>query len=198
VLEAALRQSRRWAAEGLELPVAVNLSVANLLDTSLPHDVARLLGSTGAPPSALQLELTESVLMADPVRALDVLRQLRSMGVQLSIDDYGTGYSSLSYVKRLPVTELKIDRSFVGTMTSVPDNDAIVRSTIELAHSLGLRVVAEGVEDEDVRRALAEAGCDVAQGFLWARPLPPEHLGDWARAHRDAALRHPVRHLRVA
>jgi diguanylate cyclase (GGDEF)-like protein len=198
VLETALRQTRIWAEDGLELPVAVNLSVANLLDASLPHDVARLLGRTGAKPSALQLELTESVLMSDPLRALDVLRQLRSMGVQLSIDDYGTGYSSLSYVKRLPVSELKIDRSFVGTMTRVPDNDAIVRSTIELAHSLGLRVVAEGVEDEDVRHALAEADCDVAQGFLWARPLPPEHLAEWEREHRAAAPSRAPRHLRAA
>jgi diguanylate cyclase (GGDEF)-like protein len=182
VLERALRQAREWRAEGLELEVAVNLSAASLLDGSVPHDVARLLGASGVPPSGLALEITESLIMADPVRAGEVLRLLNAMGVALSIDDYGTGHSSLAYLKRLPVCELKIDRSFIGAVATDARDASIVRSTVELGHTLGLRVVAEGVEDAAAQRRLAALGCDLAQGYHICRPAPAAEIARWARA----------------
>ena len=176
VLEHAIRQCREWRDAGHELRVAVNLSVANLMDGALPNDVARLLGQLGLPPRALELEITESVVMADPARARGVLEQLRSMGVGLAIDDFGTGHASLAYLQRLPVSQLKIDRSFVSAMTHSHADEAIVRSTLALAHDLGLEVVAEGVEDELVAQRLTEMGCDVAQGFHLGRPVPAEEV----------------------
>ena len=176
VLEHALEQCERWRAEGHDLTMAVNLSVANLLDTALPNDIAGMLGARRLPPSSLELEITESVVMADPVRARAVLDLLRSMGVGLSIDDFGTGHASLAYLQRLPVTELKIDRAFVSEMSDDPASEAIVRSTIDLAHNLGLQVVAEGVEDEDVLMRLRELDCDCVQGFHVERPAPADEL----------------------
>jgi diguanylate cyclase (GGDEF)-like protein len=176
VLERAMRQCREWRDAGHDLTVAVNLSVANLLDASLPADVARLLGELRLPPSALELEITESVVMTDPTRARKVLELLRSMGVRLAIDDFGTGHASLAYLQRLPVSELKIDRGFVSAMGNSEADEAIVRCTIDLAHNLGLKVVAEGVEDEAVTRRLEELGCDTAQGFHLGRPVPAEQL----------------------
>ena len=184
VLERALRQARAWRDEGLDLEVAVNLSAASLLDGSVPHDVARLLGATGVPPSSLALEVTESLVMTDPVRAGEVLRLLSTMGVSLSIDDYGTGHSSLSYLKRLPVCELKIDRSFIGAVSTDARDASIVRSTVELGHNLGLRVVAEGVEDADALAQLAALGCDLAQGFHICRPKPADEVTCWMREAR--------------
>jgi diguanylate cyclase (GGDEF)-like protein len=181
VLERALDQCRRWRDEGLELQVAVNLSAANLLDARLPNDVARLIVAAGVPPSALALEITESVAMTDPTRAREVLGVLRSMRVALSVDDYGTGHSSLAYLGRLPVTELKIDRAFVTGLARDATSAAIVRSTVELAHNLGLKVVAEGVEDAVALERLRAEGCDLAQGFLLSRPLPGDELTRWLR-----------------
>jgi diguanylate cyclase len=174
VLTRALRDARRWWDEGAELGVAVNLSVANLVDPELPGLVARLLAETRLPPRALELEITESVLMTEPARALRSLRLLRSMGVRIAVDDYGTGHSSLAYLRQLPLDTLKIDRSFIAAMGG--DGGVIVRSTVHLAHDLGLRVVAEGIEDPATADALRELGCDLGQGFHYARPVPLDAL----------------------
>ncbi|MGH2557139.1 MAG: putative bifunctional diguanylate cyclase/phosphodiesterase [Actinomycetota bacterium] len=180
VLEEALKQVSRWNAQGLDLAVAVNLSARNLLDLELPDQVARLLARWSIPPAKLGLEITESFIMADPIRAKAVVDRLHEMGVVLAIDDFGTGYSSLAYLKRLPIHELKIDRSFVAGMME-DDNDAvIVRSTIELGRNLGLKVIAEGVETQAIWEELGSMGCDVAQGYLLSRPLPPNELVEWA------------------
>ncbi len=187
VLDQTLRRLRAWRAQGRDLTVAVNLSVTNLLDTDLPGDVDRLLRTHDVPAAALVLEITESVLMADSRRAGSVVAALRGLGVGLSIDDYGTGYSSLSYLQDLPVDELKLDRTFVARCTADPRSAAIVRSTVDLAHSLGLRLVAEGVEDTATLERLRAYGCDVAQGFLHSRPLPADELERWLDTHRAPA-----------
>ena len=171
VLESALEQCAKWRATGYELDVAVNLSVRNLLDIELPNDVARLLSKYGLPPSVLELEITESALLADPVRTHGVLQELHRVGVGISIDDFGTGYSSLSYLRRMPVDELKIDKSFVTDMALDENAALIVRSTIDLGRNLGLRVVAEGVETREVWEQLAALGCHVAQGYFFGRAV---------------------------
>ena len=171
VLAAALRDREQWARDGLDLELAVNVSVRNLLDPQFPGEVARTLDSAGAPSERLKLEITESSIMADPSTAKAVLEQLAAMGIGLSVDDFGTGYSSLAYLKELPVGELKIDRSFVIQMHSDRDDALIVRSTIELAHNLGLRVVAEGVEGAEALAELRNWRCDGAQGYHLSRPL---------------------------
>ncbi len=183
VLDAALRQLRAWLDMGLDLGVAVNLSARNLLEADLPDQIAQLLLARGVPAERLALEITESTIMADPQRAVGVLTQLSEMGIRLSIDDFGVGYSSLSYLKRLPVNEIKIDRSFVAQMDSDEDDAFIVRSTIDLGRNLGLNVVAEGVETETVWDELAELGCDYAQGWFLGRPMPAAELAEWLRAH---------------
>jgi diguanylate cyclase (GGDEF)-like protein len=179
VLDAALRQLSRWRQDGLDLSVAVNLSMRNLHDPEIADMIRELLTRWGVPPAYLTIEITESSLMADAARAMDVLSRLRAMGVCVSIDDFGTGYSSLAYLKRLPVQELKIDKSFVAHMASDENDAAIVRSTVGLAHDLGLRVVAEGVEDQGTWDMLSGVGCDIAQGYFISRPLPPLVLGEW-------------------
>ncbi|HEX2699422.1 MAG TPA: GGDEF domain-containing protein [Acidimicrobiales bacterium] len=186
VLEEALTQCGTWRKSGLHLDIAVNLSVRSLLDTDLPDEIARLLSDTGVPARCLTLELTESSVMSDPARTADVLGRLHRLGAQLSIDDYGTGYSSLSYLRRLPVDEMKIDKSFVMSMNSEDDDDVIVRSTVDLGHNLGLRVVAEGVEDEASWARLAALGCDSAQGYFLSRPIPAEEVAP-LMARLDAA-----------
>ena len=176
VLEEALTQCSVWRKAGLNLDMAVNLSVRSLLDTDLPDEIARLLRDTGVPAGCLTLELTETSMMSDPIRTADVLGRLHRLGAQLSIDDYGTGYSSLSHLRRLPVDEMKIDKSFVMNMKGEDDNDVIVRSTVDLGHNLGLRVVAEGVEDEASWDRLAALGCDSAQGYWVSRPIPADEV----------------------
>jgi EAL domain-containing protein (putative c-di-GMP-specific phosphodiesterase class I) len=179
VITAALRQLQIWHRDGLRLTMAVNLSARNLQDPQLPDQVAELLQNAGASPEHLELEITESTIMADPARALDILTRLNRMGLVLTIDDFGTGYSSLGYLKRLPVSAIKIDKSFVRNMAE-DDNDAvIVRSTIELAHNLGLTVVAEGVETQYLLDRLAALGCDAAQGYYMSRPMPADALTRW-------------------
>jgi diguanylate cyclase (GGDEF)-like protein len=170
VLDQALEQCARWREAGFELDVAVNLSVRNLLDVEMPNDIRRLLAKHAVPASALELEITESALLADPVRTNGVLQDLHRTGVGISIDDFGTGYSSLSYLRRMPVDELKIDRSFVTDMALDENAALIVRSTIDLGRNLGLRVVAEGVETREVWEQLAALGCHVAQGYFFGRP----------------------------
>ena len=182
VLQTALQQVAAWRQEGLDLSVAVNLSVANLLDAHLPLEVARLLAAFGLPPTTLEVEITEGTLMVDRVRSKEVLDALRGLGVRIAVDDYGTGYSSLAYLRELAVDELKLDKSFVIPMLSDDGAAAIVQSTVELAHALGLRMVAEGVESEAHLRELARLGCDVAQGYHISRPVTAEQLGAWLRA----------------
>ncbi|WP_030104487.1 putative bifunctional diguanylate cyclase/phosphodiesterase [Actinoalloteichus caeruleus] len=182
VMERALEQVRGWLDRGLRLSAAVNLSVRNLADEDFPDVVAEALGRTGVPPELLTFELTESGVMADPERALPVLRRLHALGVVLAVDDFGTGYSSLAYLRQLPVDEVKIDKSFVFGMGSDLSDMAVVRSIIELGHSLGLAVVAEGVEEDAVRDQLVGMGCDTAQGYLISRPLPPDRFEAWLRA----------------
>lgn len=179
VLKAALSQCHAWHQAGLKLSVAVNLSARNLQDPQLPDQVARLLQAYDLGPGWLHLEITESVIMADPTRAMEILNQLSKMEVHLSIDDFGTGYSSLGYLKKLPVDEIKIDKSFVKEMAVETDDAMIVRSTIDLAHNLGLKVVAEGIETQEIYDRLVALGCDAAQGYYISRPVSPADLLGW-------------------
>jgi diguanylate cyclase (GGDEF)-like protein len=195
VLETALDTCARWRREGHALRVAVNLSIRNLLDDELPAEVAGLLGRFGLPSEALELEVTESALIADPTRAHAVLHALRDLGVGIAIDDYGSGYSSLAYLRRMPVTVLKIDRSFVAGMVEDENDRHIVASTIQLAHQLGLRVTAEGVESADQAATLRALRCDQAQGFELGRPVPAADFETLLAARRPSpsrTRRHPL------
>ena len=179
VMDEALLQCRAWRQAGILLDIAINLSARNLHDAGLPAKVAGLLAKWSLPPSQLTLEITENAIMLDPERALRILERLHSMGVRLSIDDFGTGYSSLVYLKRLPVTQIKIDRSFVIDMISDENDAIIVRSTVDLGHNLGCHVVAEGVETLEILERLKVLGCDFAQGYYLSRPVPAEELTAW-------------------
>ncbi|MET0518498.1 MAG: EAL domain-containing protein, partial [Burkholderiaceae bacterium] len=179
VVREAARAWRRAADAGLSLRLSVNLSTRDLLDQNLPAKIEALIAGYGVEPKALCLEITESAIMDDPQRALSTLEQLSAMGFKLSIDDFGTGYSSLAYLKRLPVDELKIDKSFVMAMERDLDDAKIVRSTIELAHNLGLTVVAEGVETAKAWKLLETLGCDEGQGFFIGRPMPESQFVAW-------------------
>jgi diguanylate cyclase (GGDEF)-like protein len=179
VLERSIAQCASWRTAGNDLSVAVNLSVRNLLDPGLPGQISALLDIYGVPADALQLEITESMIMSDPERALTIVGRLSELGVRLSVDDFGTGYSSLANLKRLPIDELKIDRSFVSPMMQDESDLIIVRSTINLGHDLGLKVIAEGVEDELTLKRLATLGCDLAQGYHLSRPLAPDAFTTW-------------------
>jgi len=181
VLNEALRQLNAWRKDGIHLRMAVNLTGRNLHDPTFPIDVARLLETWDIGASSLVLEITENSVMADPVRVIGVLKALREMGVELALDDFGTGYSSLAYLKRLPVNELKIDKSFVMNMAGDESDAVIVQSTIGLARNLRLRVVAEGVEDQASWDELAMLGCDVAQGFFLSRPMPAAEFTAWMK-----------------
>jgi diguanylate cyclase len=184
-LEAALIQSRSWAEQGWAVPVSVNLSARTLHDDSLPDRVQDLLATHEVRPEQLELEITESAIMVDPARALDILTRLSRMGIFLSIDDFGTGYSSLSCLKKLPVNAVKIDKSFIIHMTEDKNDEQIVRSTIDLAHNLGLKVIAEGVENEAAWHRLLGLGCDEAQGYYLSRPLAPHDLTKWILESRN-------------
>jgi diguanylate cyclase (GGDEF)-like protein/PAS domain S-box-containing protein len=179
VLATALRDCRAWQDAGHDLSVAVNVSARCLVDLSLPVEIADLLGQHGIAPHRLVLEITESAIMSDPNRALEVLNRLHALGVRLSIDDFGTGYSSMAYLKNLPVHELKVDRSFVTHMRQQQSERVIVRSTIDLAHNLGLQVVAEGVEDRETWEELDLLGCDTIQGYHLAKPMSATTLTAW-------------------
>jgi diguanylate cyclase (GGDEF)-like protein len=182
VLRASLAQCRQWLDRDLRIPVAVNLSARSLSDAEFPDRVAGMLREYDVPADLLSFELTESSVMSDPDRMQPVLLRLHDLGTGLSIDDFGTGYSSLSQLRRLPVDEVKIDKEFVFTMGTDLGDLAIVRAIIELAHSLALRVVAEGVEDELARDLLAGNDCDVIQGYLVSRALDPDRLDAWLSA----------------
>ena len=192
VLEQAVRQARAWLSAGLSVPVAVNLSPRCLLDVDLVDLVRGLLAEHDLPADLLRLEMTETAVMTNPALAMSTLTGLHELGIRLSIDDYGTGYSSMAYLNRLPVDELKVDRSFVLNMLD-NDNDAVlVRSAIDLGHNLGLTVVAEGVEKAEHVAALRAFGCDIAQGYHYARPMPPEEVAAWLRTSGIDAVREPA------
>jgi diguanylate cyclase len=177
VLDTALSQCAAWREDGLDLRVAVNLSTRSLLDRALPDQVAAALAAWSLPPASLQLEITESRIVADFGRARDVLRELQGLGVRVAIDDFGTGFSSLAQLQQLPADEIKIDKSFVRDMVENVSNAAIVRSTVGLAKNLALDVTAEGVETPEAFERLAELGCDYAQGYWLGRPAPAGAVG---------------------
>ena len=178
-LKAALSQSRYWLQHGVGVPVSVNLSARILHDGGFPDRMEELLESYGIAPEQLELEITESVIMTDPAHALDILTRISRMGVGLSIDDFGTGYSSLAYLKKLPVNAVKIDKSFVIHMIKDQSDAQIVRSTIELAHNLGLKVIAEGIETREVWDRLVALGCDEGQGYYMSRPIAAPEMMQW-------------------
>jgi len=188
VLERAIAQCATWRRSGEDMCVSVNLSVRNLLDRSLPEDLERMLWTHHLPPSALRLEITESMIMSDPERALATVTRLADLGLRLSVDDFGTGHSSLANLRRLPIDELKIDRSFVTPMLNEESDLMIVRSTINLAHDLGLRITAEGVEDAATLERLALLGCDHVQGFHLSRPIPAVQFDGWIEKAHSALL----------
>ena len=188
MLDRSLAACAEWRTAGNDLGVAVNLSARSLLDADLVEEVARLLRRHDVPADRLTLEVTESSVMADPPRAVALLHQLRDLGVRLSVDDFGTGYSSLSYLKRLPVHEVKVDRSFVAGLPEQGEDMVIVRAIIDLGHHLGLEVVAEGVEDQATWDLLAAMGCDLVQGWHLARPMPTAELLPWLTT-RDTGTR---------
>ncbi|WP_242658240.1 putative bifunctional diguanylate cyclase/phosphodiesterase [Klenkia brasiliensis] len=200
VLDLALERCRRWLDQDIALSVAVNLSAKCLAEPDLVDRVRAALRRHGVAGSLLTLELTEGIVVDDSVRNSTVLADLHALGLRLSMDDFGTGYSSLSQLRQLPIDELKIDKSFVLGMSTSQSESFIARSIVELAHNLGLRVVAEGVEDEVTRDLLAEMGCDKLQGFLVSRPLPDDRLENWLLARtgvRSAAPGAPHRRLFV-
>jgi diguanylate cyclase (GGDEF)-like protein len=186
VLDQVFRQCAAWRAGGLDLRVAVNISARDLHNPDFPHVLAELAAAHRLAPDQVALEVTESSVMEDPAHALAILERLHEMGVRLAIDDFGTGYSSLAYLKRLPVDELKIDKSFVMGLVREPDNAAIVRATIDLAHHMGLTVTAEGVEDRNVLELLRRLGCDHVQGLHVSPPLAAAELERWCRESAES------------
>jgi len=198
VLETALAQVARWRAQGLYVPVAVNVSPRDVHTPGFAGSVAARLARHGVPAGALQLEITEHVLLEDPQRAADTLAALTGHGVKMSLDDFGTGYSSLVHLRRLPVSELKIDRSFVARLAVDAEDAEIVRCTVDLAHSLGLLVVAEGVEDDETWERLRDLGCDAVQGWLVAAAMPPEETTAWLRARGSRGWQRPAAALPAA
>ncbi len=185
VVDNALRQLSNWHKAGFKVNVGVNISTRNLLDEELPDSLASLLEKHAVNPAYLELEITESAIMADPERALNILTRVNGMGIQLSIDDFGTGYSSLAYLKRLPIHALKIDLSFVSNMTRSQQDKIIVQSTINLAHNLQLAVIAEGVENKEILESLKNSECDQAQGFFISRPLDSNGIEEWLQTRRQ-------------
>ncbi|MEV1054767.1 EAL domain-containing protein [Streptomyces sp. NPDC049887] len=198
VLESALGQVAEWRSQGLEVPVAVNVSPRDVHTPGFAGSVAARLARHGVPAGALQLEITEHVLLEDPQRAGDTLAALTGHGVKMSLDDFGTGYSSLVHLRRLPVSELKIDRSFVARLAIDAEDAEIVRCTVDLAHSLGLLVVAEGVEDDETWERLRDLGCDAVQGWLVAAAMPPQETTAWLLARGEHGWRRPVGELPAA
>lgn len=185
VLENALKQIQLWREESLDLVVSINLSTRNLMDSAFPSHIERLLQKYAVPPPSLEIEITESTLIGDPERALNVINRIHSLGVRFAIDDFGTGYSSLGYLKRLPIDTLKIDRSFIRDMLSDEQDAVIVQSTLGLAHSFGLEVVAEGVEDQKTLDELQRLNCEQAQGFYISRPVPADEFLAWHERYSD-------------
>jgi diguanylate cyclase len=185
VLRTACEDRARWVVAGVEVPIAVNISTRDLQDTRFPRDLARLLELGGLAPDELTLEITETALQVDPERAAQVVGELCELGVRLAIDDFGTGYSSLAVLRHLRVAELKLDRTFVVGMEEDRAGVEVVRSIVQLAHALGLQVVAEGVERVDTLEELHRIGCDAVQGYLVSRPMPAHLVAPWIRARRQ-------------
>ena len=183
VLDTALNRLCGWIQSGLELSVAVNVSPRLLEDHSIVEDVAKALATSNADPARLTLEITEGV--ATSAAAGKAIHRLAEMGVRLSLDDFGTGYSSLVFLKRLPIHELKIDRSFIKQVAVDPDASAIVRTAIGVGHNLGLRVIGEGVEEREAEAVLIEAGCDAVQGYLIGKPVPEDEMTDLLESGRE-------------
>jgi EAL domain-containing protein (putative c-di-GMP-specific phosphodiesterase class I) len=193
VLEEALAQCARWRKQGIFISVAINLSVYDLLTTELVDQISDLLEKYQVPASYLVVEITENAMLIDPNNAISILEKLDAMGLRIAIDDFGAGFSSLGYLKRLPVDELKIDKSFVIDMITNENDAVIVRSTIDLAHNLGLKVVAEGVETEDIYDLLRILRCDTAQGFYLSRP----DTADVITQQIDSLQQQPTRPLKL-
>jgi diguanylate cyclase len=185
VLDIALAQCRRWRDDGLDVGVAVNLSASDLLDRTFPDQVRSLLATHGLPATALELEITETTLMRDLVRPAEILAELRELGIRIAVDDYGTGYSSLAYLRELPVDVLKLDKSFIRHLDTDRLATEIVRSTVGLAHALGLRIVVEGVETASAMRQLEDFGCDYAQGYFLGNPQPADRVTVLLRQHQN-------------
>jgi EAL domain-containing protein (putative c-di-GMP-specific phosphodiesterase class I) len=179
VLKTVCRQYEEWQEMGLALPVSVNLSQKNLQETQLPDQVSELIQAGRVPADRLEFEITESMIMSNPLRATQILTRLNTMGIPLSIDDFGTGYSSLGYLKKLPVQKIKIDKSFIVDRIEDEDDNVIVQAIINMSHSLGLDVVAEGVEDQLTKDRLTALGCDLVQGYHICHPLPAGEMTSW-------------------
>ena len=182
VLKHALQQVAIWRSQGIDIGIAVNLSARNFLDPDFPDVITGLLAAYDFPPESLMLEITETTIMTDPDYSLEILNRVAKIGARFSIDDFGTGYSSLSYLKKLPISEIKIDKSFVMEMLEDENDAVIVHATIELAHNLGLKVVAEGVESKELMEKLKGLGCDVLQGFHISKPLEAKDFTAWYEA----------------
>lgn len=181
VIELALSQSSIWTGAGLNLPIAINISAINLQDPKFPADIADMLRMHNVLAAHIELEVTETALMSDPIKAIENIERLSGMGLQIAIDDYGTGYSSMAYLRKMRVSKIKIDKSFVMDMHDNKNDEVIVRSTVDLGHNLGLSVVAEGVETQVAWDKLKELGCDSAQGYFMGRPMPPTELEKWIK-----------------
>jgi diguanylate cyclase (GGDEF)-like protein len=182
VLRLALKQIQSWRLNGYEYPVSVNVSAVNLQDKDFPDSVETMLSEYQVPSHLVELEVTETAIMTEPIRAIENIRKLSTLGIQVSIDDFGTGYSSMAYLQKLLVAKIKIDKSFVMEMGNGVNDETIVRSTIDLAHNLGLKAVAEGVENQAVWDKLRELGCDSAQGYFMSKPLPPDKFVEWVQS----------------
>ena len=188
VFEAAIKQCAEWQKQGFNISMAINLSVLSLHDAKLTERVSRLIEEYNLNPSLLTLEVTETAMMNNPKNAMDTLNKLSNLGVSLAIDDFGTGFSSLSYLKQLPVDKLKIDKSFVLKLNDSDSDEVIVRSTIELAHNLGINVIAEGVENQDTYNKLQNWNCDIAQGYLFSEAIPAQDVKQWVESYTVEAL----------
>ena len=181
VIELALAQSSLWSKAGIDLTIAINISATNLQDPQFPADMAAMLAKYQVLPANIELEVTETAIMSEPLKAIENIKKLSGMGLQIAIDDFGTGYSSMAYLRKLLVAKIKIDKSFVMDMQNNKNDEVIVRSTVDLGHNLGLTVVAEGVETQGAWDKLKELGCDSAQGYFMGRPTPAAELEQWIK-----------------
>ncbi|HEX2229893.1 MAG TPA: bifunctional diguanylate cyclase/phosphodiesterase [Candidatus Binatia bacterium] len=198
VVNRSLSQCRHWRSEGINLGMAVNLSMWNLESPELPEQIASLLNTTGVPCTQLEFEITESAIMDDPQRAMRTLKAIRELGVHFAIDDFGTGYSSMAHLKKMPVSSIKIDKSFTQNMESDSDSAVIVRAIIDLGHNLGLKVVAEGVETVAAKKMLLEFGCDEAQGYYFSRPVTAADISRLIREAPSASIEPENANIRPA
>jgi EAL domain-containing protein (putative c-di-GMP-specific phosphodiesterase class I) len=188
VIDDVVAQVGAWSAEGIRLRASINVSARDLYGHDIVPRLSERLIRHGVDPSQIQIEITEGALLGDPNRAMGTVNRISELGIAVALDDFGTGYSSLQHLRKMPISEIKIDRSFVAGMASNHDDAAIVRSTVQLARSLGIRTVAEGVETEYTRQLLAEAGCTLVQGWLTAHPMPAADIAQWLTSNRVASL----------